>query len=85
MRGKALLLVGLLFVVAGIVMFVHPQWQGRDKMMEVDIAGKQLEVTTRRVTDVPPLLSGAIVVMGLCVASLGGISRRKAASAREKA
>jgi hypothetical protein len=77
MRGRFLIIVGVLLIVASIVMFVHPQWQGRDKQLEVDIAGKQLEVTTRRVTDIPPLLSGALLVMGVCAVALGGISRAK--------
>ena len=75
MRGKALIVIGILFVIAGIIGFIHPQWQGRDKIMEVDVAGKQLQVTTRRVTDIPPLLSGAVLVMGICIAALGFISR----------
>jgi F420-0:gamma-glutamyl ligase len=75
MRGKALMIVGILLTIAGIVCFVHPQWQGRDKIMEVDVAGKQLQVTTRRVTDIPPLFAGAVLVMGICTAGLGFISR----------
>jgi F420-0:gamma-glutamyl ligase len=75
MRGNALILVGVLLAIAGIVGFIHPQWQGRDKLMEVDVAGKQLQVTTRRVTDIPPLFSGAVLVMGVCTAALGFISR----------
>jgi hypothetical protein len=77
MRGKALIFVGVLLIVAAIVMFVHPQWQGQDKKLEVEVAGKQLEVTTRRVTDIPPLFSGAILVMGVCALALGQISRPK--------
>jgi hypothetical protein len=75
MRGKALVIIGILLAIAGIVGFIHPQWQGRDKLMEVDVAGKQLQVTTRRVTDIPPLFAGAVLVMGICTAGLGVISR----------
>jgi F420-0:gamma-glutamyl ligase len=75
MRGNILIVVGILLAIAGIVGFIHPQWQGRDKIMEVDVAGKQLQVTTRRVTDVPPLFAAAVLVMGVCTAGLGYVSR----------
>ena len=77
MRGKPLIVAGALLIIAAIVMFVHPQWEGRDKQLDVAIAGKQLEVTTRSVTDIPPLFSSAILVMGVCVAALGAISLPK--------
>ena len=75
MRGNKLIVIGILLAIAGIVGFIHPQWQGRDKIMEVDVAGKQLQVTTRRVTDVPALFSAAVLVMGVCTMALGYISR----------
>jgi F420-0:gamma-glutamyl ligase len=75
MRGNFLIVIGVILTIAGIVGFVHPQWQGRDKIMEVDVAGKQLQVTTRRVTDIPPLFAGAVLVMGVCTGALGFISR----------
>jgi hypothetical protein len=78
MRGTALIVIGILFVAAGITGLIHPQWQGRDKKMEVDLGARQIEVTMRRITDVPPLFCGAIIVAGLCVAALGGITRVKA-------
>jgi hypothetical protein len=78
MRGNSLIVVGVLLIAAGITFLVHPQWQGRDKKVEVEVGTKQLEVNTRRVTDFPPLFSGAILVMGICVTALGGISRTKA-------
>jgi hypothetical protein len=86
MRGKGnlLILVGILFVVAGIVGLVHPQWQGRDKMIEVDVGGRQLEVTTRRITDIPPAFCIAVIVAGLCTAGLGGINRAKATAGKSQ-
>jgi hypothetical protein len=80
MRGTPLIVIGILLVAAGITGLIHPQWQGRDKKMEVDVGGKQLEVTTRRIVDVPPLFCGAVIVAGVCVALLGGISRARATS-----
>ena len=77
MRSAFLIVVGLFLATAGIVGFVHPQWQGQDKKIEVDVGSKQLQVTTRRVTDIPPLFSGAVLVAGLCTAALGGIVRSK--------
>lgn len=77
MRGNALIIIGILFVAAGVVGLVHPQWQGRDKKMDVNVGSKQVEVTTRRVTDVPPLFSWALIVAGGCTALLGAISRPK--------
>ena len=77
MKGNVLIVIGLLFVAAGVAGFVHPQWQGRDKEMDVEVAGQKLKVTTRRVTDIPPVFSGAVLVAGICVAALGAISRTK--------
>jgi hypothetical protein len=77
MKGNALVLVGFLFVAAGITGLIHPQWQGRDKKAEVDIGSRSVEIDTRKIIDFPPLFSGAVLVIGLCTAGLGGISRRK--------
>jgi hypothetical protein len=72
-----LMVTGVLFAIAGVVGLVHPQWQGRDHAMQVEIAGKEVQVNTRRVIDIPPLLAGALVVMGVCVAMLGGIQEAR--------
>lgn len=79
MKSVFLIVIGLFLTAAGIAGFIHPQWQGQDKKIEVDVGSKQLEVTTRRVTDIPPVLSGAVLVAGVCTFALGGILR-----AREK-
>lgn len=78
MKSVFLIVIGLFLAAAGITGFVHPQWQGRDKKIEVDVGSKELQVTTRRVTDIPPLFSGAVLMAGLCTAALGGILRLKA-------
>ena len=70
-------IMGVLFVIAGIVGLVHPQWQGRDHKMPVELAGQSVIVNTRRVIDVPPLFCGAIIVMGICVVMLGFITEAK--------
>ena len=45
--------------------------------MQVSVAGQNLIVSTRKIVDVPPLLSGAVLVAGVCVLGLGLIGRSK--------
>jgi hypothetical protein len=77
MKGTILIIVGILFVAAGVTGLVHPQWVGREKKVSVEFNSKQYEVSTRRVTDIPTGFSIAIIVMGACTAALGGITRAK--------
>lgn len=72
---NSLIVIGVLLIIAGIVGLVHPQWEGRDNKMEVDLGSQKVQVNTRRVTDIPPLFAGSIIVVGLCVIGLGAISR----------
>jgi len=74
---KILMAVGVLFVIAGIVGLVHPQWQGRKDEMQVKVAGQELIVATRKIVDVPPLLCYAVIAAGVCVFGLGLIGRSK--------
>jgi hypothetical protein len=76
-KVNTLMLMGVLFVILGIVGLVHPQWQGRDHQMQVEVAGRDVQVDTRRVIDLPPLFCGAIAAMGLCVAALGWIQEAR--------
>jgi hypothetical protein len=78
MRATVFIVIGVLFVAAGITGLIHPQWQGRDKKMDVDVQGNHYVVTTRRIVDIPPIFCGAVIVAGLCTAALGGITRSKA-------
>jgi hypothetical protein len=71
------MIVGTLLVLAGGAGLVHPQWQGRENKMSVNVGSKEVEVATRRITDVPPLFSWAVIVAGGCTALLGAISRPK--------
>lgn len=75
--SNALIAVGVLFVVAGIIGLVHPQWEGHKDEMQVKVAGQDLIVATRKIVDVPPLLSGAVIVAGVCVFGLGLIGKSK--------
>jgi hypothetical protein len=77
MKGTILIVVGILFIAAGVAGLVHPQWVGREKKVSVEFNSKQYEVSTRRVTDIPVGFSIAIIVMGACTATLGGVTRAK--------
>ena len=72
-----LMIMGTLFVIAGVAGLVHPQWQGRSHEMQVEVAGRNVQVNTRRIIDIPPLFSGAVIVMGICIAMLGGIQEAR--------
>jgi hypothetical protein len=78
MRAIAFIVIGFIFVAAGVTGLIHPQWQGRDKKMDVDVQGSHYVVNTRRIVDIPPIFCGAVLVAGLCTAALGGITRSKA-------
>jgi len=71
------MIVGVCFVIAGIVGLIHPQWRGPNHRMNVEVAGKEVLVNTVRIVDIPPLFCGAIIVMGICLAMLGGIQETK--------
>jgi hypothetical protein len=81
MKINALMAIGVLFVAAGVVGLVHPQWQGSDHEMDVSVAGKTVIVNTRRIVDIPPLFCGAVIVAGVCVVVLGGLQKGKAPAA----
>ncbi len=78
MKGKALIVVGVLIVAAGITGLVHPQWQGRDKKVDVDFGGQHYVVNTRRIVHLPVGFCIAIIVMGGCTTALGALTRVKA-------
>jgi hypothetical protein len=83
-RGAILIVVGILFVAAGVTGLVHPQWVGRENKVSVEFNSKQYEVSTRRVTDIPAGFSIAIIVMGACTAALGGVTRARARQPQSK-
>ena len=76
-KVNTFMVMGVLFVIAGIVGLVHPQWQGPEHKMNVDVQGKEVVVNTRRIIDIPPLFCGSIMVMGACLALLGWIQEAK--------
>jgi hypothetical protein len=76
-KVNTLMIMGVLFVIVGVVGLVHPQWQGPAHQMQVEVAGRDVQVNTRRIIDIPPLFCGAIIVMGIGVAMLGGIQEAR--------
>ncbi|HKQ86040.1 MAG TPA: hypothetical protein VJS43_04640 [Candidatus Acidoferrales bacterium] len=78
MKGMTLIIVGTLIVVAAVIGLVHPQWQGRDKKVDVEFGDKHYVVTTRRIVNVPVGFCISIMVMGGCTVALGAVTRAKA-------
>lgn len=77
MKPIFLIVIGLLVVAGGITGLIHPQWQGRDKKMDVQYGDKHYVVTTRRIVDVPVGFCISIIVAGSCTTALGLITRAK--------
>jgi hypothetical protein len=78
MRGITLIVVGTLIIAAGVAGLIHPQWQGRDKKVDVDFADKHYVVTTRQIVNIPVGFCISIMIMGGCTAALGAVTRAKA-------
>lgn len=75
MKATFLIVIGLLVVAGGITGLIHPQWQGRNKKMDVQYGDKHYVVTTRRIVDVPIGFCISIIVAGSCTAALGLITQ----------
>ncbi|MGH9574899.1 MAG: hypothetical protein ACRD40_15385 [Candidatus Acidiferrales bacterium] len=78
MKGRMLIVVGILIVAAGVIGLIHPQWQGRDKKTDVQFGDKHYVVNTRRIVRLPVGFCISIMVMGGCTAALGAITHAKA-------
>jgi hypothetical protein len=83
MKGMTLIIIGILIVTAGITGLIHPQWQGRDKKVDVDFGDKHYVVTTRRIVNIPVGFCISIMVMGGCTTALGAVTRAKSRQAQK--
>ncbi len=71
MKSKAITIVGVLFVLLGLVALVHPTIKMPAKQTEVQIGSVKTPMETRRVFDVPPITSVIFVLCGGFLIYLG--------------
>lgn len=74
MNLKSLTIAGILAILLGVAAFVHPRIMMPAKKDEVQIGPMKTIVETRRIIEVPPILSGLALIAGCGLIYLG---RRK--------
>lgn len=65
------IVIGAVLMVLGIAALVHPRLDMPAKKTEVQVLGQKLLVETRRVVEIPPILSGLLIVAGVGLIVLG--------------
>jgi hypothetical protein len=63
--------IGVLFILLGLLALIHPRIQMPARKTEVEVAGQRLLIETRRIVMIPSILSGLLIVAGASLMILG--------------
>jgi hypothetical protein len=63
--------IGVLFILLGLLALIHPRIQMPARKTEVEVAGQRLLIETRRIVTIPSILSGLLIVAGASLMILG--------------
>ena len=70
-RGTSLILIGLVLAALGAAGLIYESFSYPDEEMIFDLGSVEASVTTEKEVDIPPILSGLVLVAGLGVAAVG--------------
>ena len=65
------IVMGVLFILLGLVALIHPRIQLPARKTEVEVAGQRLLIETRRIVTIPSILGGLLIVAGASFMILG--------------
>jgi hypothetical protein len=68
---KPTTVIGVLFILLGLLALIHPRIQMPARKTEVEVAGQRLLIETRRIVTIPSILSGLLIVAGASLMILG--------------
>jgi hypothetical protein len=68
---KPTTVIGVLFILLGLLALIHPRIPMPARKTEVEVAGQRLLIETRRIVTIPSILSGLLIVAGASLMILG--------------
>jgi len=69
--NRFLALGGAVLILLGIAALIHPDLKMPAQKTEVQVLGQKLEIETRRIIEIPAVVSGLVVVAGAALIFLG--------------
>lgn len=64
MKKPLMTLFGAILVLLGLAALIHPRVKMAAHKTEVEVLGQKLEVETQRIVEIPPIVSGLVIVAG---------------------
>ena len=68
---RARMLIGAVFILLGLLAWIHPRIEMPARKTEVQVLGQKLLIETRRIVTIPSILSGLLIVAGMGFMLLG--------------
>jgi hypothetical protein len=70
MKGL-LALIGVVFILLGAAALIHPRVKMPARERELDIGHQKVKIETRRIIEIPQVVSGLVIVSGCALIFLG--------------